>query len=348
MDTAFIILRFSFIGTDEPIGDIKKTCIVDAIMQEIVATKNLRMGPVPSFDIIESIRKVVSFHVDRGTPIPFVCPWGSEKPDGSGIDIAEVLAMRTIACLDARIRIHYPAGIVCNVRMEDVSAPHLFNERADEARVEARAYCAQFETMIRILGYGFIHAWRESRVVTENQFNQMADFILPTMTDHVMEPDNMSHFHMLEGFGWKSPMTRERINEGLAHYRMLYPDMTDADRLRKFARYLADALARKKLNLRGVNPEWQEQFIDLSFVEPARSNGHSFGRRCYYRTVQKNISSNHIPPWRAKGVIVDAGDSVRPRLMSFRELPSNLIPGQIGLSNGAESLNVRCDYAPTL
>ncbi|MFA6502807.1 MAG: L-tyrosine/L-tryptophan isonitrile synthase family protein [Candidatus Paceibacterota bacterium] len=326
----------------------KPTTRVSAILDEIVGTKQTRKGPRPDQASLAAIREVIERYVSLNLPIPFMSPWGSEKPDGSTIDIAELCALKTIQCLHERVQRHYAPGVICHIRVEDVSAPHLFYDRADEARKEAQLYSDAFESLVQVLGCECIRVRRESARTSEARFNQVADEILPFMERHLSDLNSLNALDELRAIGWKTAVTEDMVGEYLNRYVLLYPQKSFAERRHILARYLSGVLARNKLSLRGDDPSWQGKFLDLSFVEPSRTSAHSFPRRVYYRTIPTSISSNHVPPWRAKGhlVICRKSSSVRPRVTSFHErLPLNQSLAKIH-GNGL-SVALRCDWQST-
>lgn len=318
--------------------------VTEAVFTEIVGSKQVRKGPRPSADSESSMLRVIGHYVDQGLPIPFMVPWGSEKPDGGTIDIAEYCALKTMWCLHRRVQTHYNPGIVCHVRMEDASAPHLFFERADAARQEARVYCDAFERLVEVLDIASaVKVRRESAMVSESVFNAMADSIVPFMEQHLLDLDSEARYRELAEHGWKGPVSRLTIGEYMGRYAHLYPTKNERERLHILARYLSAALARKKLGIRGDDPSWNGGFLDLSFVEASRTSGYSFPNRVYYRTIPEGVSSYHLPAWRAKGHLVFEGGGARPRLAPFKEA-LDLEPGELVLEREGTAVRMRCDW----
>ena len=122
--------------------------IVDVIEAEFLGTKQTRYGPKPKPESLVMIREVIRECVAAYRPIPIVVPWGSEKPDGSSIDIAELIALRQLGDLAKRIQAHYAPGTQINVRIEDASAPHLFFWKIHQARKEAAKYTSDMRKLV--------------------------------------------------------------------------------------------------------------------------------------------------------------------------------------------------------
>lgn len=337
---------------DFPQQGLRDHCtLVDLLSYEIVGTNKIRLGPKPSPESFVEMRKTISTYVKADKPIPFMIPWGSEKPDGSGIDLAELAALKTLKALQARISSHYQPGAQFNIRIEDASAPHLFYFRADEARKEAALYTSGFVDLLKILQLDFIKPKPESWLISENEFNADADNVLGRMIPYV----NSILAHRVAGeaeseavreLGWKSELTIDTCESYLAQYDKMYPSMERSQKVHILARYFSGALSRGRLKLRGDEAEWNGDFLDLTFVQAAPGSAQNFPRRVYYRTCPENMTSNHIPAWRAKGYfkVSEDGDSAVTKLASFNALPPNLHSNVLTFSNGTIETNVTADY----
>lgn len=334
----------SGICLDVAAAAVQETSVVEAVYKEIVGTKQTRRGAMPDPAAAARIKWVIGLYVERGLPIPFMVPWGSEKPDGTIPDCAEYGAVKTMTCLNARVKAHYEAGVVCNIRAEDVSAPHLFFDRADDARREAQRYTNALKALVRVIGDGSVAVRAESSMTSEAVFNTAADEILPLMERHIKDPDDVAVLGVLAELGWKGTVSSETRHEFMVRYRKLYPLKDDAWRLHVVARYFSGVLARKRLGLRGDDPTWEGKFLDLSFVEPSRLNDGIFPTRVYYRTVPLSQTSDHLPPWRAKGYLQMAETGCRARLANFGALPS-LHENEVTLVNASgDAATIRCDW----
>lgn len=326
--------------------------LIDRLSSEILATKDVRYGPKPSPESQTLIRKVIRKYVELQHPIPFLSPWGSEKSDGSSIDIAEVCALRTIESLQDRIVSHFKPGIIVNIRLEDVSAPHLFYHTPNVARANARKYCFDFESLVRVMNFSsFINPVKESSLVDEAAFNEMADSIVPTMSDYVaaIKSENSQRadliFSRLEKMGWKGNLSLEVVNYYLCRIEKLNPAELISQRLYTLARYLSGSLARTRLGIRCDDPTWCGDFIDLAFNPPIRKKDNYFSRRVVYRTIPCHLSSHHMPPWRSKGYLeIDNDGEVCPKLASFLD-DLSYRSGYMTMNNAhGDSVKIKCDY----
>jgi hypothetical protein len=297
--------------------------LIDLLTDEVLGTKQTRYGPKPSPESIVAIRDIIRHYVSQRLPIPFMVPWGSEKPNGSGIDVAELSALKTIHALQNRISSHYQAGAVFNIRLEDASAPHLFDDK-DEARKNAKLYTDAFVKLVYVLGIdGFVKAIPESTLTTEETFNAEADSIVPYMEQALkaLQFGNEAEGKaLLQSLGWSGSITQEMRDYYYGQYAKLYPHHSIEGHIKILARYFAGSLARYRLKIRGDAPEWQGKFLDLSFPAPIPGTAQLFNRRIYYRTVPSEFTSNHMPAWRAKGYLTINNDNeATPKLGSFFE-----------------------------
>lgn len=320
--------------------------LLDLLTDAILATGQVRLGPKPSPESQVAIREIITHWTSQGLPIPFLVPWGSEKPDGSGIDLAELFAMKTLNCLQHRVTQHYSPGVQFRIRVEDVSAPHLFFDRQEQARIDAARYTSGFVNLARTIGVDeFVKIIPESTLVSESVFNAKADEILPAMESHVNNPqDEMFRSHLLT-YGWKVPLSADTIGYYTDRYAKLYPEKTEAEQKHLLARYFAGALSRYPLGITGVLKEWEGKFIELSFTQPTPGVGANRAlKRIYYRTMPSSITSNHIPAWRAKGFLKINGE-VTAGLTSFHN-PDNhqYNPNTVLLTDGTHNQEIQADY----
>lgn len=323
------------------------TTLLDVLTDEIFGTKQVRYGPKASPESTVAIRDVIRHWISQSKPIPFMVPWGSEKPDGSSIDLAELAALKQISCFNARIKPHYEPGIVANIRLEDASAPYLFADDAESARSNAARYTTDFVSLVKILEHDFIKPVPESTLVTESEFNATADARLGYFEKALRMYDAFEDARaeeVLNEIGWKGGLAPETRLFYYQQYEKLYPRHTHSAKLSILARYFASASARYVLKIRGDDPAWEGKFLDLSFVGPTPGTEAYFGRRVYYRTLPLEFTSNHIAPWRAKGYLQIGNDnSVVPKLASHSDKkPYN--HNSVTLHNEVISVDVNMDY----
>lgn len=330
-----------FIAQHFPRATADHSELTDLIEAELYGTKQVRYGPKPAAESQVAIRETIRRRVQQGAPIPIVVPWGSEKPDGSSIDLAEFMAVRALADLHAAIQRHYSPGTEIRIRVEDVSAPHLFHWRADDARREAAAYTSDMQALVHVLEAPIAIA-AESYAVTEATFNAAADARLADFVNAVLSRETST---LAERWGWKGGLSVKMMDYYLGQYEKLYPGNSHTENLALVARYLAGASARSQLGLRGDKKEWGGDYLEVSFVQPIPGTEGHFGKRVHYRTMPMGHTSAHIPPWRAKGYFrVGDDDSLTPKLATIHE-PIEFIPNVVTLTNGNRAVTLRMDCA---
>lgn len=327
------------------------SALLDLLTDAIVGTGQVRFGSKPSPEALVAMREVITYWTNLDAPIPFLIGWGSEKPDGSGVDIAELFALKTLNCLNERVKQFYPKGVRFNVRVEDASAPHLFFERQEAARKEAALYTQGFVNLAKVIGVdSFVNVLPESSMILEDVFNTEADMILPDMERHVNDVNDEVARFRLNKLGWKVPLSDATIGYFTERYAKLYPELTKTQQMHLLARYFAGALARHSLGITGIDKAWNGKFMELSFVQPTPGIGtHRALRRLYYRTMPCSITSNHVPAWRAKGYLeIKNGDEVHASVKSFNCLEGmKLNKNVITLTDGTISQDVQADYLVT-
>lgn len=335
----------------------KDKSTLDLLTEAIVGSGQVRFGPKPSPESLVSIREVISFWMQRNQPIPFLSAWGSEKPDGSGIDVAELFALKTLSCLNSRVKQFYSPGIQMTIRVEDASAPHLFFEDMDAARKNAAVYTQGFINLVRALGIAntsgtdnsFLNILPETKMTSEAAFNARADEILPVMEAHLSNLSDEVVRGKIREFGWREPVNQETVDFYFDRYSRLYPSKSEAEHRYILARYLSGALARHSLKIMGVDASWERMYLELSFAPPAPGlDAGRAKRRLYYRTLPSSITNNHCAAWRSKGYLKissNSPDEVNVQLTSFNKVQElDLNDNVIYFSNGEVSQEVKADY----
>lgn len=301
--------------------------VLELITEAILASGKIRLGPRPSIESQFSIRQTIGNLMALNMPIRFLMPWGSEKPVSlQTVDLAEVAALKTLSCLQARVKQVYEPGIHVRVRVEDATAPSLFYDRKEQARLDAHIYTESLKNLVNVFDLtNYIQLVLESTMVTEERFNQELLSISHVMLDYLTWSENpqgdilsSKAFHKLNSLGWTNRIPTEQREHYRGTYRRLY-GMDDKAATAMLARYLSQSLARVRLKMLG-NLEW-EDYLGLSFVGPIPGEEKSRTlKRIYYRTIPENLSSLHMPPWRAKGYLsITDSDRLRVRLASWAE-----------------------------
>ena len=330
-----------------------KESVLDNVMQAIIASGQIRFGPAPSVESLFYMRDVVRYRISRDEPIPFVTPWGSKKPNNGSVDMAEVCGLKTIRCLNERIKSFYTPGINVNIRMEDVNGFYVFREEGPEAIESSKQYVSDFSKLIRVLNFdGFINPVLESSLMSQEDYFRIADNFLPSILEYLNESEGMSpedavkliSYKTLLQNGWKGTVPQEQRDYYKARYAVQYPGMSPEKQQFTLAQYFASSIARYKLDALGNDKAWEDKYLWLSFVPPVPGSPESLtSKRVYYRTIPSNMTRNHMMPWRSKGYLRVSETEVKPAQASFHEKQDYNSFSTI-LSNRNESIEVQCDY----
>jgi len=324
----------------------EKEILLDLVSKEILGSGQSRYGPLPNPESVVEIRRVISHWIEQERPIPILIPWGSEKPNGTAIDVAELCAFRTLECLNNRVKQFYPPGMVINIKMEDVSAPHLFYDRMEQARKDAALYVGGFTTLVDVLDFKFINVVLESSIVTEDRYNQLADEILPVMEMYLRGNHPALYLGQLASWGWTGAIEQSTKDFYLKQYAKLYPTKGPDEHIHILARYFTGGLVRRNLGLYGFDASWNNMFLELSFhgMTPGLPK-HRAQRRIHYRTIPCGITKQHNAPWRVKGYLLINKDSeALPKLCCFSDSSKEFNPFEITLTNGVKLVQLQADY----
>lgn len=332
--------------------------LLDLLTDEIVGTNSIRLGPKPSPESLVAIRSTIKHKLAEGKPIAFSVPWGSEKPDSSGIDIAELSALKTLGCLNERIKRHYSPGAAFGIRFEDSSAGALFSNEHDQfvAYQTARGYVSQFEALVEILELNSVKSLAESKIVTPLTFTRAVESFLPIFRSYLDElclsdsgevKTGSSHA-ALSDIGWSTGgIKAETAWYYLNQYNKLFPKQTFDEHLETLARYFCSALVRHKLGLRSGAAEWSGKFIDLAFCQSPPGVEDYLSKRVIYRTLPTCYTTQHLPAWRAKGYLaINSEDKACPKLASFNH-PQEYYKHSFTLVNNNKQVTIQSDYILT-
>jgi hypothetical protein len=336
----YVVKQFpQYVGRD-------KGAMLDLLTDAITASGQIRFGPKPRIENLAAMRAIMAAKIEASEPIPFAVPWGSRKANGGRPDMAELGAIKTLSCLRDRVTKFYIPGVEFGLRAEDLAAHYVYTENPEVSRQQSWEYVQALRGLVRATATeGFIYINPESSYgVSAQQFEGLAEQVRPLLEKHIANPDDAYAINDLRDAGWKGALSRETIGYYLDTYAKLYPETTTERKQFMLARYFAAALARAKLGLNGSRKQWNGQYLELSFVKPIPGiEPERYPRRINYRTIPESITSNHMPPWRAKGYLQIENDAVTTKLASFNE-PHTYNPNTITLESGSDSQVIQADY----
>lgn len=311
---------------------------------------------MPSAESQVAIRAVARKAIESDSPINVLVPWGSEKPDGGLIDIAELCGLKTLHKLHQSVTQYHKPGLNIHIRVEDVLAPHLMYLNPDKARLDAELYTTSFLRLNKILKLdNFITPIPESHLIDEATFGKVADDLTPVFEMYLDGASRSSLVQSilaqerLQQIGWSGAITQPMIDYYVERYKRM--GLPEEEHIKTLSRYFAGALTRHNLQITGIDPRWyQDDYIQISFTPPVPGEPkHRASRRLYYRTLPENLSTNHIAPWRAKGYLRAYNDRLIPALASYQQLEDpnfRLVEEYLTLTDPTTntSLNIRADY----
>lgn len=349
------LIRAFFVDQFPSATHADKSTKLDLVTAALIGTGQVRLGPQPNPESLVAIRDVVRRALDTNTPIPVLTPWGSKKPaNGVHVDVAEIGALKQLACIQERVLRHHAPGLRLILRIEDASGYYLFGDEG-ASRHAIDTYSQSFVKLIRVLGLRFVEPVLETALFDPRAYAEMAEELVPIMEQYLIETDAF-------GFeGWQERESRKRLHaffpqfqgeiplEQRTYYRGLYtklfPGISPAEATHKLARYLASAVVRNKIKGRGDDPSWEGKYLQVTFAPPIPgAPASTVSRFLYYRTLPTNMARTHIPPWRAKGYLEMAGRRATPKIASWSDLPPGLVPCAARLTGNGEELSVSTDY----
>lgn len=342
----------SFILQEYPqICDETRESTVENIVEEMIGSRQVRLAGRPTPESEVAMRKVVRSCVENKCPIPVLVVSGPKKTVvGESVDLAELSALKMLACLDKRVKAFFAPGITVRIRLEDTTGYYL-EEGVEGLHETIERYVNDFSVLVRVLGYGdFIEPVRERILMTESQLREAAGEVFPLLLSYLQDSEHLEEsewgklgsWKRLSDTGWQGMIPREMRQHYHGRYSRLFPGCGEEDILRLIAKYMAGTLARYQLRATGAIDSWPG-FFQINFAPPVPGIPKSLvSTRLYYRTVPLCHTKRHMPFWRAKGIMKLNG-SVRLSLVSWGE-KLDINPFVLTFSDGAESVNVRSDY----
>lgn len=328
----------------------KPSTILDAVVAEIIGTKQHRVGPTPSPESLVMIRDVVREAIANELPIPILTPVGAAKRnnDGGRLDLAELLVLRILQCLQDRVQRWYEPGILVSMKQED-NTRRIVADRVPRLEETIYAYSSGFRNLNRILGTdAFVKMVYESDMVSFARWKEQVDRDAPYFLDYIRSSgvperqDKGWDNFLKNNTGWVGGIPDEQINWFRDRYVKDYPDLSPAARDAVMARYLASTLAKRKLNATGAMPGWTK-YIELSWV-PKMPYNWTDAARVYYRSIPLAESSNNILFWSAHGIICINGADAHARLLNWWDKSVDLVKNDVTLSADGLSVTLGADY----
>jgi hypothetical protein len=289
----------------------------EAISAAVLGTKQRRVGPALPPEAQVKVREVIR-SAERGT-LEIFSPWGASKQDyWRGLDVAEVSAVKQLACLGHDLA-RYGQDVRFSFRLEDHTDRYLLGDT--QARRDAiGSYVTNFTKLTSLVLPGS-QVLLESDATRYEQFRDTADGFFEAFLRHVQAPTDET-LRGLKEIGWQGtiPEAQRRYYadayKALGYHEGLYAEMT--------AKYFAATLARVKL---GAVRAPKSPFVLVAFTHPVPENPVGTPR-VHYRTIPERFTHAHKSPWLARGYLRVAEDgTVTPRFAD--EATRGLVPNTI-------------------
>jgi len=314
--------------------------VLDTVINIFLGSRQVRLTPLPAPEVQVNLRSIARKHIEAGTPIPVLVPFGPHKPnDELSVDIAELAVLKRLRCLQHDVQQHYKPGLHFTVRLEDLTGLVI---RGEKTNLPQRQYCRDFEGLVHCLELcSFVTVLRESSVVSEKKFLEHARAAAPKFLDSFWGDEDAKAW--LGEMGWKGaihPDTLDFIRQRQARRHGGDHRAVDASA----SRYFASALARR---ITGATMEAEGGSLHLYFAPPMPGvDWRLHGSRVYYRTVPLRASRRHLPPWRAEGYL-RVNSLATPAVAHPGKLPEGTQMGCLHFKRDATEVTVRAPYLIT-
>ena len=307
--------------------------VMEGVVEAILGNKSIRQGPRPKPEGLVKIREIVRKAVSENKSIPIISAAAAVKVLGkeglsSQVDLAELMGLRTLACLDRRVKNIYAPGIKVNMRIEDITE-QLLSPEVEGLQNIVDAYCQKFQDLVTVLGYS---DWLTLKLESE-----MADTKTYLETAGQYAIGFKRYLSGQQSFPpppWTNQIRPDQIEWFLARYTKLYGEEPRDAQLERLALYLAGTLTRSVLKASGVT----EPSITISVSASALSSPTE--ARVFYRTI---AGHNHIPWWYAKGAFRIKEDKAEIHLLNAYD-KTPLTEGEMTLTEGSCSVTIAAPY----
>lgn len=340
----------NFIGSINPNFHVSSESVLEAIMKEIIASQNIRLGPAPSIESQYEMRKVVRYYMEKGLPIPVLVPSGPKKTKSMEIvDVAELSMLNILNCLNNAIKLHYKPGLQIVMRLEDLTG-HIL----EPTEIASMAmYMGSMIDLVNTLDYRFIEPWPESSSGKRVEFNDRVTVLTPLFMEYIDDtqsiaiPENLwgqlESYKRLQHEGWSGLIPKEMRQSYIDKYQKLYPGMSHEECMQLVSKYFACGLARKNINNKGNKPEWEGGFLEIAFMQPYHI---IYPTRINYRSIELKHSKKALSFWRAKGFLkISEPNEIRISSCTWSEAAAmDFFEGELVLRNGLSKAVVKCDF----
>jgi hypothetical protein len=214
-------------------------------------------------------------------------------------------------------------------------------------------YISDFERLLIILEYKFIHIFRESEHISSTNFLDLARQYTEFFIKYIMESnglpenewENLDSYHHLIKLGWKGLISAEQREMYLIKYEKLYPGSSQLQKTTLMCKYFAASLARKILKMGGSDKF--ESHLEIAFMPSTLGKANYIHpTRFYYRPIDYRSSKRSIPFWRAKGFLkIHEDNTIRISSVTWNEAAEmEFHKGKLIVTRDSLQVEVTCDY----
>lgn len=315
--------------------------VFEAVVKEVVGTKQHRYGPTPDPERLVAIREVVRDAVAQDRPIPILMPWGASKQGPWKVDIAEVMALKQLNSLASRVVQHYSPGIDIRIRLEDLTDKHMFADVPGWAN-KTNEYVDSFRSLHQVLSTGYSAVRLESELMDTEDFYRkahMAGGILNKSFE--VEESKRRAFLKAHIPTWSGDLPDNQLNFYKQAYSKFYPDEGEEQKNARLATYFGGAISRFMLKGTGADGLWEGKYITLSLTGIPWGKA---GRRIFYRTIPERYTNQHRAPWIGKGYVRIAGNEATPAIAGWNGDGLEYVPATLVFQGNGAQVGVSADY----
>lgn len=310
----------------------------EAIVSEIIGTKQHRYGPIPDPEGLVAIRAVVRKAMDSDASIPILVPWGASKQGPWGVDIAEVMALKQLDCLARRVGEHYRPGVDIVVRLENLTDESMFG---DDWIPKTDSYVRDFMKLKKAIAFTSLDVKREDQLMGRQEFLTKATLHSFEILEAMTLPTGRGDWLRTRIPEWQGDLGDEILDYYRGAYDKFYPEETQVEKDVRLSKYFAGAITRFQLGGTGARKTWGSDYLTLSFTGiPWGKNG----KRIFYRTIPSRYTNQHRAPWIGKGYVRIKGWEATPAIAGWNGDGLDYNPASISFEWGGDSVKVSADY----
>lgn len=261
------------------------TTVARKVAEVLVGSRRTRFGPRPSADNMGHLVQLIQWHVDAGTPVPFLVNWCGAKcyslrPPGAA-DIFDLMAIERLNDLRQGVLEHHRPGVDCMLVFEDWTEERLTGNACQH-------YALTLARMIRAAGATHVNMVSERDLIPDGLAERAKDNAAALLAGD------------FGAVGWKGSIDWPFY---LQRARSEHPHEHD-DQLRvRVTSYLGIALARYQLKV------FPTERVRLSFCPYPPTAPDSLRRlRVEWKAKPSGNSNKTTPPWAGFGCVRPCGE----------------------------------------